>query len=110
MKGAKGTKKEAARPEVTMRERLLKELGHVGKDVPRREVSVMTRLGAEVVEFLDALVKLNLFRSRSEVVAAIVESKVLSNLDLFNTIRKQALKLDEMQEELESLTFKALRD
>lgn len=102
--------KKTPRSDKTMRERLLEELGHVGKDVPKREVSVMTRLGNEVVEILDALVKLNLFKSRSEVVAAIVENKILSNMELFSTIRKQAEKLDELQDELESLTLKALRE
>lgn len=70
----------------------------------------MTRLGSEVVEILDALVKLDFFRSRSEAAAVIIEQKILSSLELFKSIKEQAKKIEGLHEELESLTLKTLRE
>ena len=43
-----------------------------------REVAVMARMNSYIVDVLDALVELEIFKSRSEAVASFVERMVLS--------------------------------
>ena len=59
--------------ELSLRDKLLSRLSPEALDITKREISVMTRLSTDIVEVLDALVKLGLFKSRSEVVAAVIE-------------------------------------
>jgi hypothetical protein len=96
--------------ESSLRDRLLKELGPDFGDLPKREVTVMTRLSREIVDVLDSLVRLNFFKSRSEAAAVIIEQKVLSNMELFKSISEQAKKIEKVQDELESLALKALKE
>jgi len=76
----------------------------------KREVSVMTRLSKEAVELVDALVKLNLFNSRSQAVAGLVMRTLLSELEQFRQLKEQADKLDELEETVMGLANKALRE
>lgn len=63
-------------------------------DIAKREVHVMTRLSEDVIEILDALVGLNVFKSRAEAVSAYVENALISNLDLYLKVREQYKKVE----------------
>ena len=74
-------------PELSLRDKLLSRLSPEALDITKREISVMTRLSTDIVEVLDSLVKLGLFKSRSEVVAAVIEKTILSQQELFEDIK-----------------------
>ncbi|MFX1368479.1 MAG: hypothetical protein ACFFAY_07785 [Promethearchaeota archaeon] len=101
--------KERNHEESSLRKQILKDLS-VGEIDAKREISVMTRLSTQQVELLDALVKLELFKSRSEAVAALVMKSMVAELDLFKQLKEQADKLDELQETVKGLATKALRE
>ena len=96
-------------PELTLREDLLSRLLPEEIDKQNRDVSVMTRLSSELVEILNALVKLGLFKSKSEIVAAVMERTILPHRELFEEIKKQAEKQDELQAAAKELALQALR-
>ena len=93
----------------TLRKIILKDLSIDDFD-SKREISVMTRLSTQLVEMLDALVKLELFKSRSEAVAGLVMKSVISEIDLFRQLKEQADKLNELRETVKGLAIKALRE
>ena len=105
MTGLKDSDNEEARS--NLRKQILKDLS-IGQIDSKREISVMTRLSKQFVEMLDALVKLKLFRSRSEAVAGLVMKSIIAELDLFKQLKDQADKLDELQETVKGLATKAL--
>ena len=72
-----------------MREKIIGDLEPTDIDIAKREVHVMTRLSEDVVRILDALVELNVFKSRSEAVSAYVERSIITNLDLYMTVLEQ---------------------
>jgi Arc/MetJ-type ribon-helix-helix transcriptional regulator len=76
----------------------------------KREFSVMTRLGKEFIEILDSLVKLEIFKSRSEAVAALLMKTILADIDLYKELKQQADKLDELQDTVKTLALKTVRD
>lgn len=56
-------------------------MGRIERDnlwQPNRDVSVMTRMSTDIVEILDALVELEIFKSRSEAAAAFAERTIYS--------------------------------
>jgi len=55
----------------------------------KREIHVMTRLSENIVEIIDALVTLNIFKSRSEAVASYVESSIVSKQELYLKVLEQ---------------------
>ncbi len=66
--------------------------------INKREVHVMTRLSKNIVDILDALVILNVFKSRSEAVAAYVESSIVSDMDLYDNLMKKVKEVTEMRD------------
>ncbi|MHA2119046.1 MAG: hypothetical protein ACW98J_09005 [Candidatus Thorarchaeota archaeon] len=104
------TKKTSTEQKTSLRDELLSKISPDGYTLKDREIAVMTRLSADFVESLDALVKLGLFKSRSEVVAAFVERTILGQKELFDEITKQAKKLDEIQDTAKGLALEALQD
>ena len=62
-------------------------------DTEKRDIHIMTRLSERVVQALDALVVLNVFRSRSEAVAAYVETAILKNSALYESLISKAREL-----------------
>ena len=76
----------------------------------KRDFSVMTRLSKKFIEILDALVRLNIFKSRSEAIAALVMKTILSELELYNELKEQADKLDELEETVKELALKTLHE
>ena len=58
----------------------------------------MTRLSNDIVEILDALVELGVFKSRSEAVAAYVEKSILPHMDRYEKIKIQAQQVGDLRE------------
>ncbi|MHA2213522.1 MAG: hypothetical protein ACW992_10215, partial [Candidatus Thorarchaeota archaeon] len=73
-----------------IRDELLGRLESEGFGLRRREVSVMARMSEDIVDLLDALVELEIFKSRSEAVAAFVEGFVNQRTPIFDEIGKHA--------------------
>jgi Arc/MetJ-type ribon-helix-helix transcriptional regulator len=69
----------------------------------------MTRLSTDIVETLDALVELEIFKSRSEVVASFVEKAIMEKKDIFDSISKQANDIEKKREAAKHLAFKAIQ-
>ena len=53
--------------------------------------------------------KLDIFNSRSEAVAAIVEKTLLSQLDNFELLKEQISKLEEIQDTARDIAYDVLR-
>ncbi|UCE10326.1 MAG: hypothetical protein JSW61_15360 [Candidatus Thorarchaeota archaeon] len=92
-----------------IREELLGRLESEGFGLRRREVSVMTRMSENIVDLLDALVELEIFKSRSEAVAAFVEGFVNQRKPIFDEIRKQATDIKKKREAAQHLAVQALK-
>ncbi len=92
----------------SLRDRLLRDFSDYEIGSETRDFSVMTRLSGSFIEILDALVKLEIFRSRSEAIASIMERTILSRIDLFQQLKEQAQKLDEIHDSAKNLALKAL--
>ncbi len=103
-------RKSATESKPSLRDELLRKISPDGYTLKDRETAVMTRLSSDFVESLDALVKLGLFKSRSEVVAAFVERTILGQKELFDQIKTQAKKLDEIQDTAKGLALEALQE
>ena len=87
-------------------------LGHFEREkhgLKNREISVMTRMSTDIVETLDALVELEIFKSRSEAVASFVERMIVSRMELFGEIKNQASDISKKREAAKQLAFKAIR-
>lgn len=67
-------------------------------NIDKREVHIMTRLSTEIVEALDALIALNVFKSQSEAVAAYVENSIISNSDLYEKLIKKAKEVSKVRD------------
>ena len=97
---ARGRKKETKRTTTgeSLREQILGKRADDEFKIDKREVHVMTRLSADIVEVVDALVTLNVFKSRSEAVAAYVENSILSNGPMYEKIVEQAKAVEGMRD------------
>ena len=67
-------------------------------DIEKRDVNVTTRLSNQIITVLDALITLDVFKSRSEVVSSLVVSSILSNTDLFKRLMKKADEVSSLRE------------
>lgn len=72
----------------------------VGKALRCRENVVMTRLNDESLEKIDALVEIELFKSRSEAVAFFIAEGLKSREDLFERVMPTIEKIRKLKEEL----------
>jgi len=95
--------------QLTLREQLLGRLSEedMGK---KREVSVMTRMSGDIVEILDALVELDIFKSRSEAVSAFVEQAISARMKLFEEIKTQATDIQKLRDSAKKHAFQAFQD
>ena len=75
-------------------------------DQERKKVAVMARLQPDLVEYLDALVRLKIYSSRSDAVAGIIRKEIVAEPDVYEKIRIQAKKLDELEETTQELAQK----
>jgi Arc/MetJ-type ribon-helix-helix transcriptional regulator len=101
--------RETSESETNLREMILSKI--VSEEMSgKRDFSVMTRLSKEFIEILDALVRLEIFKSRSEAVAALVMKTILSDLELYKELKEQAERLDELQDTVKTLALKTMRE
>lgn len=94
----------------SLRQELLGKISEEEFTLKKREISVMTRMNAEIVEILDALVELRIFKSRSEAVAALVEQIIASRMNMFQEMKKQAQDICRQREAAKKLSFQAMRN
>lgn len=106
-----GTSKQKTheKEETRLRDELLGRFERAEFGLKNREISVMTRLSTDIVEILDALVELEIFRSRSEVVASFVEKLIMEKKNLFDSIAKQASDIEKKRDAAKQLAFKAIQ-
>jgi Arc/MetJ-type ribon-helix-helix transcriptional regulator len=97
-----------SKEETSLRDELLGRFERDKHGLKNREISVMTRLSSDIVEILDALVELEIFKSRSEVVASFVEKAVMDKKSLFDSIAEQASDITKKREAAKHLAFKAI--
>ena len=97
-------KKEKGKKE--FKEELLAKLDVPEIDQERKKVAVMARLEPDLVEYLDALVRLKIYSSRSDAVAGIIRKEIDAEPDVYEQVRIQAKKLDEMEEATQELAQK----
>lgn len=103
----KSTKTEAV--QLSLREQLL---GRLSEDdiAKKREVSVMTRMSGDIVEILDALVELEIFKSRSEAVSAFVEQAIAARSQMFDEIKAQATDIRKLRDSAKKHAFEAFQE
>ncbi|MFX1367784.1 MAG: hypothetical protein ACFFAY_04225 [Promethearchaeota archaeon] len=100
--------KESDESELGLRDEMRKRLIAGVERSGARNVSVMTRLGQDLVDILDNLVKLGIFKSRSDAVAAIVERTLLSQREAFEQLSEQVEKVEKIRGTALDITLKAL--
>jgi hypothetical protein len=93
--GSKGCCDDDLSPD--LREEILKT---VGEALSGRENVVMTRLNDEALERIDALVEIELFKSRSEAAAFFIAEGMNSRGDLFERVMPTMEKIRQLKEEL----------
>jgi Arc/MetJ-type ribon-helix-helix transcriptional regulator len=101
--------KRMSKTQISLRDELLGRLSSEGFGLKKREVSVMTRMNADIVEVLDALVELAIFKSRSEAVAALVELQISSRRRIYDEIKTQAHEIVLKRESARKLAYEAMR-
>jgi hypothetical protein len=99
-------KKEDSKEKTAFKEELLAKLDAPEINQERKKVAVMARLQPDLVEYLDALVRLKIYSSRSDAVAGIIRKEILAEPDVYEKVRLQAKKLDEMEETTQELAQK----
>ncbi|MFW9793317.1 MAG: hypothetical protein ACFFEE_03355 [Candidatus Thorarchaeota archaeon] len=92
------SKKEEKPKRTSLRERVLKNISADGFGGEERDIPVVARMNKRVVETLDSMVAIGIFKSRSEAAAALVEGAISSQEDLFANIRKQAASLSQRRD------------
>ncbi len=82
------SKRRLLKPSRSLREIMIDELTSRERDT-KRDVPITTRFDNELVDMLDLLVKLDIFSSRSDALAAIVEKTLYEQRDKFETLKAQ---------------------
>jgi len=93
----------------TLRDELMGSFSREKLGLKNREISVMTRMDSYIVEVLDALVELEVFKSRSEVVSTFMEQMIMDRKKLFDEIRTQAKDINKKRENAKRLAFHAMQ-
>ena len=95
--------------QLSLREQLL---GRLSEDdiSKKREISVMTRMSGDIVEILDALVELEIFKSRSEAVSAFVEQAIAARSQMFDEIKDQAADIRKLRDSAKKHAFEAFQE
>ncbi|MBN2228346.1 MAG: hypothetical protein JW779_02060 [Candidatus Thorarchaeota archaeon] len=109
MSGKKKAERVAT-AELSLREQLLGRLTSEDGSSKKREVSVMTRMSGDIVEVLDALVELDIFKSRSEAVSAFVAQSINDRKNLFDEIKVQAVEIRKMRDSAKRHAFEAFQE
>ncbi|MDF1541035.1 MAG: hypothetical protein P1Q69_19215 [Candidatus Thorarchaeota archaeon] len=103
-------KQRGGQAQTTIKERILGELYSEEFELKKRDVHVMTRLSSDIVQILDALVELEIFKSRSAAVSAYVEKGISSQMELYEDIRDIGKKITDMRETAKQLAFEAFQE
>ena len=106
-------KKKSSKTEgvqLSLREQLLGRLSDEELVSKKREVSVMTRMSGDIVEILDALVELEIFKSRSEAVSAFVEQAIAARSQMFEEIKVQAADIRKLRDSAKKHAFEAFQE
>jgi Arc/MetJ-type ribon-helix-helix transcriptional regulator len=101
-------KKKNGKPSQGLKEVLIKELSPLDSDT-KRDVPVMTRLATKHVNMLDLLVKLGIFKSRSEVAAAIIEKTLSEQIETFELLNNQIIRLEEIQDTAKNIALNVFK-
>ena len=109
MSEKKKTSKEGG-AQLSLREQLLGRLSDDDIVSKKREVSVMTRMSSDIVMILDALVELEIFKSRSEAVSAFVEQAISSRIHLFEEIKTQAADIRQLRDSAKKHAYEAFQE
>jgi Arc/MetJ-type ribon-helix-helix transcriptional regulator len=96
--------------QLSLREQLLGRLSDDAIVSKKREVSVMTRMSGDIVEILDALVELEIFKSRSEAVSAFVEQAISTRIKLFDEIKTQAEDIRQLRDSAKKHAYEAFQE
>ncbi|MFQ5832606.1 MAG: hypothetical protein ACE5H4_07890 [Candidatus Thorarchaeota archaeon] len=91
-----------------VKEELVGRISEEDFGLSRREVSVMCRLSGKTVAILDALVELEIFKSKSEAIATFVDQTILSRGELFEEILTQAQEIASKREAAKHLAYQAV--
>ncbi len=100
---------EAVPNQSALRDELMGRFSRESMGLKNREISVMTRMSAYIVEVLDALVELEVFKSRSEVVSTFMEQMIMDRKPLFEKIRNQAQDISKKRESAKRFAFQAMQ-
>jgi Arc/MetJ-type ribon-helix-helix transcriptional regulator len=95
---------------LSLREQLLGRLSDEDLFSKKREISVMARMSNDIVEILDALVELEIFRSRSETVSAFVEQAISSRIKMFEEIKTQAQDIRHLRDTAKKHAFDVFQE
>jgi len=87
---------------------LLGRFATEGFGLTKREVSVMCRLSGRTVSILEALVELEIFRSKSEAIAAFLDQIIAEREEIFEEILTQAQGIATKREAAKHLAFQAV--
>ena len=101
---------ESGAVQLSLREQLLGRLSDEDLGSKKREVSVMTRMSGDIVEILDALVELEIFKSRSEAVSAFVEQAISARMSLFEEIKTQAADIRKLRDSAKKHAYEAFQE
>ena len=95
---------------LSFREQIFGDYSDSKEDSDHQRINVMTRVREDVIEIVDALIELGAFDSRSEAVAAYLEHAILSNLQLYKTLKARAKKVSQMRESAMDLAIEAFQE
>ena len=101
-------KKEPRLNMADVKEELLDRFDDEGFGLIRREVSVMCRLSGKAVAILDALVELEIFKSKSEAIAAFLDQTFYEKEEIFEEIQTQAHEINAKREAVKHLAYKTV--
>ena len=110
MSGKKTSKNVDEKIRMRFRDQILGEYASEDFSTRSRNNHIMTRLSDDIVEIIDALVELGIFKSRSEAVAAYIETSILSKADVYQKLREQAKQIGAMREEAMEVAFDIFQD
>ena len=97
-------------PEARVLNELRARFSSKGFGLQKREISVMTRMNIDIVAIIDALVELEIFKSRSEAVAAFVEKTISNRRKLFEEIKNQADDIRLKRDAAKHLAYQAMQE
>ena len=91
-----------------LKDELAEELARE-KPASKRGSPVMTRLSDDLIEMLDILVKLDIFKSKSEAVASIVEKTLHELKDDIGALKTEITKIEKIQDSAKDAISDALQ-